>query len=60
MSHGEDVGSLGITGNVGSEIITLRTDIWHQEGTHVTSIKLNVWMPPTETDAAADVASFLR
>ncbi len=55
-SNGEDIGSIGVTGNVGSETITLHTDIWHRKGTHVQSIKLRMWMPSPQTDSAADIA----
>lgn len=55
-SNGEEVGSLGVSGNVASGLIDLQTEIWHRSGTDVKSITLRVWMPPTETDSAAEVA----
>jgi hypothetical protein len=55
-SDGEEVGHLGVNGNVESNLISLSTEIWHQEGTKVQSIKLRVWMPETAAEPAAEVA----
>lgn len=55
-SNDEDVGHFGVDGNVDSAWLTLSTEIWHQAGTDVRSIKLRVWMPETATESAADVA----
>ena len=55
-SNGTEIGSLGVRGAVASDAIDLSTELWHREGTEVESIALRVWMPPTGTDAAADVA----
>lgn len=54
-SNGQEVGSLGVTGYVASDAVTLQTELWHRDGTSVESITLGVWMPPTGTGAAADV-----
>lgn len=53
-ANGEEVGSLGVTGTVTSDVIDLSTEIRHRRGTNVKSIELRVWMPPA--DAAAEVA----
>jgi hypothetical protein len=52
----EEVGHLGVDGNVTSDRIDLSTEIWHQDGTNVESIKLRVWMPETATESPAEVA----
>jgi hypothetical protein len=55
-SNDEEVGHFGVDGNVESNLITLSTEIWHQEGTSVQSIKLRIWMPETATETPAEVA----
>lgn len=55
-ADGEEVGHFGIDGTVESNQISLSTEIWHQEGTNVESIKLRVWMPETAAVSAAEVA----
>ena len=52
----EEVGHLGVDGGVTSKRIDLSTEIWHQNGTNVESIKLRVWMPETATESPAEVA----
>ncbi|QSG13503.1 Uncharacterized protein HSBGL_4089 (plasmid) [Halapricum desulfuricans] len=52
----EEVGHLGVDGSVTSERIDLSTEIWHQGGTNVESIKLRVWMPETATESPAEIA----
>lgn len=52
----EEVGHLGVDGSVTSGHIDLSTEIWHQGGTNVESIKLRVWMPETATESPAEVA----
>lgn len=55
-SDDKEVGHFGVDGNVNSDQISLSTEIWHQEGTNVESIKLRVWMPAIATDSPAEVA----
>jgi hypothetical protein len=55
-SNGEEVGHFGADGNVESNQISLSTEIWHQKGTTVQSIKLRVWMPETAAESATAVA----
>lgn len=55
-SDGVEVGHFGVDGNVTSNQISLSTEIWHQDGTNVQSIKLRVWMPETATESTAEVA----
>ncbi|QLD84145.1 hypothetical protein HWV23_10735 [Natronomonas halophila] len=55
-ADGVEVGNFGVDGNVEATQISLSTEIWHQEGTNVQSIKLRVWMPETATESAAEVA----
>ncbi|WP_248910795.1 hypothetical protein [Halocatena marina] len=55
-SNSEEVGHFGVDGSVESGRIDLSTEIWHREGTHVTSIKLRVQMPETATESLAEVA----
>jgi hypothetical protein len=52
----EEVGHLGIDGSVTSERIDISTEIWHQDGTNVESIKLRAWMPETATESPAQIA----
>jgi hypothetical protein len=52
----EEVGHLGVDGSVTSGRIDLSTEIWHQDGTNVDSITLNIWMPETATESPAEVA----
>lgn len=52
----EEVGHLGVDGRVTSGRIDLSTEIWHQGGTNVESIKLRVWMPETATKSPAEIA----
>lgn len=51
-----EVGHFGVDGSVTSNRIDLSTEIWHQEGTRVKSIKLRIWMPETATESPAEVA----
>jgi hypothetical protein len=51
-----EVGHLGVDGSIESDRIELSTEIWHQDGTRVKSIKLRVWMPEIATDSPAEVA----
>jgi hypothetical protein len=51
-----EVGHLGVDGSIISDRIELSTEIWHQDGTRVKSIKLRVWMPEIATDSPAEVA----
>lgn len=55
-SDGEEVGNFGVDGSVESDRINLSTELWHQDGTTVESIKLRLWMPETAPDSAAEVA----
>jgi hypothetical protein len=55
-SNDTEVGHFGVDGNVDADRIDLSTEIWHQEGTRVTSVKLRLWMPETATETPADVA----
>lgn len=55
-SDGEEVGTFGVDGSVDSDRITLSTELWHQDGTTVESIKLRLWMPETARESAAAVA----
>lgn len=55
-SNDEKVGHFGVDGSIESNRIALSTEIWHQEGTNVKSIKLRIWMPETATESAAEVA----
>lgn len=55
-SNEQEVGHLGVDGNVESNLISLSTEIWHQEGTTVQSIQLRLWMPELTPDSAAEVA----
>jgi hypothetical protein len=55
-SNDEEVGHFGVDGHVESDLISLSTEIWHQEGTNIQSITLRVWMPETATETAAEVA----
>ncbi len=55
-SNDEKVGHFGVDGGVASDRTELSTEIWHQEGTKVKSIKLRIWMPETATDSPAEVA----
>jgi hypothetical protein len=52
----EEVGHLGVDGHVTSDRIDLSTEVWHQDGTNVESVKLRVWMPETATESPAEVA----
>jgi hypothetical protein len=54
-ANDEEVGHLGVDGSVTSGRIDLSTEIWHQDGTAVESIKLSVWMPETATESPAEV-----
>lgn len=51
-----EVGHLGVDGSVESNRIDLSTEIWHQDGTRVKSIKLRLWMPEVATESPAEVA----
>jgi len=51
-----EVGHFGVDGRVESNRIGLSTEIWHQEGTRVNSIKLRLWMPEIATESPAEVA----
>lgn len=55
-ANGEEVGSLGVDGDVAAETITISTEISHRAGTTVRSIELRVWMPAPGSDTPADVA----
>lgn len=55
-SDESEVGHFGVDGSVTSNRINLSTEVWHQEGTHVESIKLRLWMPETATESPAEVA----
>jgi len=55
-SDGEEVGHFGVDGRVESGWVTLTTEIWHRENTHVESIKLRLWMPESVRESPADVA----
>ena len=55
-SDDREVGHLGVDGSVTSDRIDLSTEIWHQNGTRVDSIKLRLWMPETATEFPAEVA----
>lgn len=52
----EEVGHLGVDGSVTSGRIDLSTEIWHQDGTNVESIKLRIWMPETAIESPAEIA----
>jgi len=51
-----EVGHFGVDGSVESNRVDLSTEIWHQDGTRVESIKLRLWMPETAMESPADVA----
>ncbi|GAA0533193.1 hypothetical protein ABNG02_09685 [Halorubrum ejinorense] len=51
-----EVGHVGVDGTVDSGRIDLSTEIWHREGTRVSSIRLNVWTPDPATGSPARVA----
>lgn len=55
-SNETEVGHFGVDGSVKADRINLSTEIWHQEGTRVKSIKLRLWMPETATESPAEVA----
>ena len=55
-SDENEVGHFGAHGRVVSNRIDLSTEIWHQKGTLVKSIKLRLWMPETATESPAKVA----
>ncbi len=55
-SNDTEIGHFGVDGSVVSNRIELSTEIWHQEGTRVKSIKLRFWMPETATESPAEVA----
>jgi hypothetical protein len=55
-SDGEEIGHFGVDGTVASDLIELRTEIWHRDETRVQSIELRVWMPETARDTSAEVA----
>lgn len=55
-SNATEVGHFGVDGSVTADRIDLSTEIWHQEGTRVESIKLRLWMPDTATESPAQVA----
>lgn len=52
----EEVGHFGVDGSVTSERINFTSEIWHQNGTNVESIRLGVWMPEIATKSPAEVA----
>jgi hypothetical protein len=47
---------LSVSGAVSSGQIELESELWHESGTTVESITLQVWMPSDEPGPAADVA----
>jgi len=55
-SNDTEVGHFGVDGSVTGDRIDLSTEIWHQEGTLVKSIKLRVWVPEIATESPAEVA----
>lgn len=55
-SDGAEVAKLGFSGAVSSGQIDLESELWHESGTTVESIRLQVWMPSDNSGPAADVA----
>lgn len=51
-----EIGKFGATSYVDSGVINVPIEIWHCEGTAVTSIKLRVWMPEVARRSPAEVA----
>lgn len=50
------VAKLGFSGAVSTGQIDLDSELWHEDGTTVESIELQVWMPSDGPGAGADVA----
>ena len=55
-SDGTAVAKLSFSGAISSGQIDLESELWHESGTTVESIKLQVWMPSDDPGPAADVA----
>lgn len=55
-SNDTEVGHLGVDGSVESNRLDLSTEIWHQEGTRVESVRLRLWMPEVAMESPAEVA----
>ena len=55
-SDGSEVAKLTFSGAVSSGQINLDSELWHEAGTTVESITLQVWMPSNRPGPAADVA----
>jgi len=55
-SDGTEVAKLNFSGAISSGQINLESELWHERGTTVESITLQVWMPSNRPGPAADVA----
>lgn len=47
-----ELASFGVTGSAGSELVSLRTELSHERGSTVRSIRLRVWLPESHGDVA--------
>ena len=52
----EEVGKFGVNGRVDSGVIDAPIEIWHREGTVVTSITFRIWMPEVARESPPKVA----